>query len=137
MDQHGNPHPPVSSTFPVDASLAPLKRRFERLNDALHERLPFSPAKATQSLSTVFEGSRYDLGDKQKVVVGSEPNEEKSCTETSDKLYDDVHESVASYLVVCGVLGQNVGLRRLRNTQMARFVSIPDGVEELCEKLFT
>ena len=40
------------------------------------------------------------------------------------------------YLVVCGVIGQNVGLRSLRSTQRTRFVSIPDGVEELCEECF-
>ena len=138
------PHFPVdqqsmSSTFLMDASLAPSKRMFERLNDAMHERLPFLTAKMAHSLSTVFEGSRYDLGDQQKVVE-FEPNGEKSCTETSDKLTerlsDDVHESVVAYLVVRGVIGQNVGLGGLRNTQNARFVSIPDGVEELCEKCF-
>ena len=118
-----------------------LKRRFKWLSDALHERLPFSTAKTTHSLSTVFEGSRYSLGDQQKVIVESEPNGEKSCTETSDRLkerlYDDVHESVAAYVVVCGVIGENVGLCGSRNTRRARFVSIPDGVEELCEKCFS
>ena len=113
---------------------APLQRMFEGLNDALHERLPFSTAKTAHSLNTVFEGSRYDLGDQQKVVVESERNGEKSCAGKS--LYDDVHESVAAYLVVCGVVGRNVGLRRLRNTQMVRWVSISDGVEELCESCF-
>ena len=127
MDQHGRLHQPVSSTFLMDASLAPLKRSFERLSDALHDRLPFSTDKTARSLSTVFEGSRYDLGDQQKVVVESEPNREKSCA--YERLYDDVHERVAVYLVVCGVVGQNVGLRGLRNTQGPRFVSIPDGVE--------
>ena len=110
------------------------------LNDALHERIPLSTAKTAHSLSTVFEGSRYNIGDKQKVVVEFEPKAEKSCTETSDrlteKLYGDVHESMAAYLVLCGVVGQNVGLCRLRNTQTARFVLIPDGVEELCESCF-
>ena len=124
----------------MDASLAPAKRTFERLNDALHERLPFSTAKTARSLSTVFEGSRYTLRDQQKVVVESEPNREKLGTETSDSLKetlsDDVHESVVAYLVVSGVIGQNVGLRGLRNTQRARFVSIPDKVEELCEECF-
>ena len=106
----------------------------------LHERLPFSTAKTAHSLSIVFEGSRYNPGDQQKVVVEFEINGEKSCTETSDRLnerlYDDVHESMAAYLVVCGAIGQNVGLHRLRNTQMARFVSIPDGVEEVWEWRF-
>ena len=42
------------------------------------------------------------------------------------------------YLVVCGVIGQNVnnGLRGLPNTQRARLMPIPDGVVELCEKCF-
>ena len=42
------------------------------------------------------------------------------------------------YLVVCGVIGQNVnnGLRGLPNTQRARLMPIPDGVVELCEKGF-
>ena len=50
-----------------------------------------------------------------------------------DKDYD---ESVAAYLVVCGVIGQNVGLFSFRNAQRARFVSIPDSVEELCHECF-
>ena len=127
MDQHGSPHQPVSSIFLMDASLAPLQRRFERLDDALHERLPFSTPKTAHSLSTVFDGSRYDLRDQQKVVVESEPNREKSCTD--ERLYDDIHESVTAYLVGCGVVGQNVGLRGLTNAQGPQFVSIPDGVE--------
>ena len=61
-----------------------------------------------------------------------------SCTENSDRwkegLSDDVHESVTAYLVVCGAISQNVGLRRLRNSERVRFVSIPDGVQELCEE---
>ena len=118
--------------FLMDASLAPLKRRFERLNDTLHERLPFSTTKTTPSLSMVFEGSRNELGGHQKVVVEFEPIEEKSCTKTSDKLteglYDDVHESLAAYLVVCEVVSQTVGLT---NPPRVRFVSIPDGIEEL------
>ena len=61
---------------------------------------------------------------------------EKACTEASDRLTDGVHESVAAYLVICGVIDHSVGLRGLRNTQRARFVSIPDGVEEICEKCF-
>ena len=166
MDQHESPHQSVSSTSLVDASLAPLKRRFERLNDALHEKLPFSTPKTTHSLTTVFEGSRYDTRDQQKVVVESEPHEEESCTETSDKLYvtlgdvrdqygedqedglidydgeeeedeESTAESVAPYLVVCGVMGQNDGLRKLRGTQRARFVSIPDVVEEICDWCFS
>ena len=140
MAQDGSPHQSMSSKFLMDASLAPLKRRFERLNGALRERLPFSPTKARHSLSIVFEGSRYDPGDQQKVVDEFEPDGEKSCTESSDRLTeplsDDVHESVGVYLVVCGVIGQNAGLCGLRNTQSARFVSIPDGVEELCESRF-
>ena len=137
MGQHVSSHQSVSDTFLMDASSAPLNGRFEKLNGALHERLPFSTAKTAHILSIVFEGSRYNPGDQQKIVVEFEINGEKSCTETSDRLnerlYDDVHESMAAYLVVCGVIGQNVGLHRLRNTQMARFVSIPDGVEEVCE----
>ena len=153
MDQHKSPRQSVSSTSLMDASLSPIKRSFERLNDALHERLPFSTAKTAHSLSTVFEGSRYDLGDQQKVVVESEPNGEKSCTKPSDRLTerlsdeDDQYEedqeygmpdyeeeeeeynestmkNVAAYLVVCGVIGQNGGLRGLRNTQRVRFLSI-------------
>ena len=46
----------------------------------------FSTAKTAHSLCTVFEENRYDLGDQQKVVVESEANGEKSCTETSDRL---------------------------------------------------
>ena len=68
------------------ASLAPLKRRFQGLNDALHEKLTFSTTKNGHSLSTVFWRSRYDLGDQQKVVVEFEPNGEESCTQTSDRL---------------------------------------------------
>ena len=165
MDQHGSPHQSVPSTFLMDASSAPLQRRFERLNNALHERLIFSTAKTADSLSTVFGGSRYDLRDQRKVVVESEPNGEKSCTETSDRLtetlsdeYDQYEEdeeyelldyeeegeynesttkNVAADLVLCGVTGQNVGLRGLMNTQRARFVSIPDGVEKLGESCFS
>ena len=139
MAQHGSPHQSMSSKFLMDASLAPVKRRFERLNGALREQLPFSPAKATHSLSTVFVGNRYDRGDRQKVVVESEPNEENSCAETSHRLTErlyDGHESVYAYLVVCGVIGQNVGLCGLRNTRRSRFVSIADGFEELCENCF-
>ena len=103
-------------------------------------KLPFSTAKAAHSLSTVFEGSRYGPRDQQKVVIESEPNAEKSCSETSDRLSerldDGAHESGSAYLVLCGVIGQNIGFHGLRNTQNARFVSIPDGVEELCEKCF-
>ena len=73
--------------------------------------------------------SRYDLGDQQKVVVEFEPNGEKTCPE---RLYDDVHESVSACLIVCGV----IGLRGLRNMQRARFVSLPDSVEELCDECF-
>ena len=141
MDQHGSRHQSVSSTFLMDASLDPLKRRFKQLNDALHERLLFSAAKTANSLSTVFEGRRYDLADKQKVIVDFEPNGEKSCAKASDRsterLQEDLHEGVAAYLVVCGVIGQNVGLRGLSNTQRTRFVSIPDGFEELCERCFS
>ena len=54
----------------------------------------------------------------------------------TERLYDVVHESVSAYLVVCGVVSQNVGLRGLRNAQGPRFVSIPDGGEELCESCF-
>ena len=140
MDQHESSRQSVSSTFLMDASLTPLKRTFKWLNGTLHERLPFSTAKTAHSLSTVFDGSRWDLGDQQKIVVESEPNLEKSCTETrgrfTERLYDDGHESVVAYLVVCGVIGQKVGLCGLRNAQRARFVSIPDSVEELCEKCF-
>ena len=163
MDQHGCPHQSLSSTFLIDASSAPVKRTFERLNDALHERRPLSTAKTAPCLSTVFEGIRYQ-GEKQKVVVESEPNGERSCTETGDILmerlidegdqyqegqeyglldYDDEnkqHEStmksVVAYLAVCVVISQNVELRDLRNTQVARFVSIPDDVEELCDECF-
>ena len=101
--------------------------------------LPFSTAKTAHSLSIVLRGVD-DPGDQHKVVVESEPNGEKSCAETSDRLTerlcDDVHEGVVAYPVVCGVIDQNIGLCRLRNTQRARFVSIPDRVEELCEKCF-
>ena len=174
MEQQQSPRQPVSSTFLMDASLAPLKRSFERLSDALHERLPFFTAKTAHTLSTVFEGSRYDLGDQQEVVVESESSEEKSYTKPSDRLperlsdehdqYEDgqehgmldyeedqehgmldneeeecderTMENVAAYLVVCGVLTKNVGLRGLRNTERARFVSIPDSVEKICEECF-
>ena len=111
----------------MDASLAALERRFERLNDASHERLPFSIAKTVHNLNTVFEGSRYDLGDQQAAVVESEPNGEKSCTETSDRLnerlYDNVHESVSACLVVCRAIRQNAGSRGLRKTPRIRFVT--------------
>ena len=138
----------------MDASLASLRRSFERLSDALHERLPFSTAKTAQILSTVFEGSRYDLGDQQEVVVDSEPNGETERLSDADDQYEEGQEygtldyeeeeeydestmkNVAAYLVVCGVITHNVGLRGLRNTQRARFVSIPDGVEEICESCF-
>ena len=78
MDQHGSPHQSVSSTFLMDASLAPLKRRFERLNDALHERLPFSTAKTAHSLSTVFEGSVYHPWGPRRVLAEFEANGDQS-----------------------------------------------------------
>ena len=140
MDQHGSRHQRVSSKVLVDASLAPLKRSFERRIFALHNRLPFSTAKTAHSLSTVFEGSIYDRKDQQRVIVEFEPDGGKSCPIITDKLkerlHDDIHESVATYLVVCGVMGQNVGSGCSRNRQMARFVSIADVVEELCESSF-
>ena len=50
---------------------------------------------------------------------------------------DDAHETVAAYLVFSGVIGQDVGLCGLRKRQRTRFVSIPKGVEELCESCFS
>ena len=63
---------------------------FERLDDALHERMLFSIEKTTHCPSAVFAGSFYDRRDQRIVVVEFEAsegcNEEKSCTEMSDTL---------------------------------------------------
>ena len=118
MDQHEGRHQPVVGTFVMNASLATSGRRFEMCNDASHERLPLSTAKTAHSLSTAFEGSRYDRKDQQKVLVKFEPSEETSCVATSDRkasqCYEDQghdesgdyncdQEGVVLYLILYGV----------------------------------
>ena len=147
MDGSDGHREPMPDTFLMDASLAPLKRRFESHNDALHERLPFSTPKIAHSLSTAFEGSRYDRKDQQKVLVEFEPNGKASDTEAGDRLNQcdecqrpdesSDREGVVVHLILCGVSGQNVGLHDLRNMQGVLFVSIHDGIAELCESCFS
>ena len=153
MTQHEGCHEPVR--FAMDASPAPLKRSFEIV---FHERLSFPRAKHTDSLSTVFDGSRYDRQDQQRVLVEFKPNGKESSTDCSDRLTEisyhagdqyseDVehngscdhageHESSALYLVVCGGRGRKVHSRGLKQARRAQSVSIADGVEELYQKCF-
>ena len=94
-----------------------------------------------RTMRSQYSSCEQEFSPRVLVFVEPEPNGEKSCAETSDRLterlYGDVHENVSAYLVVSGVISQNVGLRGSRNTQRARFVSIPNGVEELCERCFS
>ena len=63
---------------------APSERRFERLNQDVHERIPFSTGTISHSVGTVFEGSVDNPGDQRRVLTEFEANGEKSCHENSD-----------------------------------------------------
>lgn len=66
----------------------PSARKFVRLDDVLHVRLPFSTVKTPYSLSTVFDGNHYDQMDQLRVFVEFEASGDKakSCGKTIDAL---------------------------------------------------
>ena len=120
-------------------SPASSERRFERFNRDVHERLPFCTAKTSYSRSAVFEGSVSIRLHQELFLFECEANGDKSSPKTSDKLEEMVddksHKSVEVYLAVSGVLSQNNSDWR-RLMRMVQLVSIPDSVEELCDKCF-
>ena len=60
------------------ASRDPSKRRFERLNDVVNEKIPFSIVKISHSTSTVFDGNVYDGIDRRLVLAEFEGNGDES-----------------------------------------------------------
>ena len=116
------------------------ERWFERLDYAMHERLPFSTVSISRSLSSVFEEHVYNPGDLLRVLAEFEANGEKSCHGTSgtseEIMYDEGRECAEVYLALSGVPGRNNCVWR-RVMQMVELVSIPDSVEELCDGCFS
>ena len=121
-------------------SSAPSQRRFERLNQSVHERLPFSVVKISHSLSTVFEESLYARSDQRRVFADFGANGEKSCpqtNDTSDKIKRDRDFELDVYLALSGAQEDFVWCQVMENAEL---FSIPDSVEEVhffleCQRL--
>ena len=76
-----------------------------------------------------------------RLRVLAEFEDSKACSETSDKLieilYDDGYQSVVVTQVLPGLRNQKNSVWRWLIKPSVQFVSVSDGVEELCEKCFS
>ena len=112
-----------------------LMRRFDRIGPVLHESLAISIVKISHSPSVIFGGNGYDVMDKRRVLVEFASNEDKACVETVNDGLDDEDESVM-HLILSQANGQVIAEKSAFSSKRVHWVSIPDSVEEVCEKFF-
>ena len=129
-------------------SLFPPRRRFDSIEHVVHEKLPFSICKTFHSQSTVFKGNVYDRIETRRIFAEFEERRDESYLETrctlEEILCDQDQEDAAGqendedHQNVVGLVRLNCRQNLYRGglMQVVQLVSIPNSVEELCEKCF-
>ena len=124
----------LMSAFADCSAMDDSRRQFAGLESSLHKRLPFGANRLPSSASKVFEGEVYDHSDKLSVVCAF------SDLEKNNVQIEQVQEDKESPIFLSIQQGVT-NLSNLKNTlgeaySRLKFVSIPNSVEELCERCF-